>query len=131
MAFDIRHVNSLGPSKFRTGAKNDKEQTCYFNYNKKDIAFNRFLAVRKETSANKIFLSILSLIDKSNRFEHNYYKIGDELRKFDNDRTQLKPRIRELIQTDNNQTRTDDSDRKKKQYNRQQQISKKPRFLSR
>ena len=31
----MRQVNNLGPSKFRTGAENDKEQICYFNYNKK------------------------------------------------------------------------------------------------
>ena len=88
----LRHVNNLGPSKLRTGAKNHKEQTCYFNYNKKDRAFNRFLAVRKETSTNKIIFSIVSLIDKSNRFEDNYYKIGDELRELDNYRIQLKPK---------------------------------------
>ena len=131
MTIDIRHVNNLGSSKFRTSAQNDKEQTCYFNYNKKDRAFNRFLAVRKETSANKIIFSIVSLIDKSNRFEDNYYKIGDELREFDNDRIQRKPRNQELRQKDNKQTRTDDSDRRKKQYDRQQRISKKLRFLSR
>ena len=43
----MRHVNNLGPSKFRTGAENKKKQICYFNYNKKDRTFNRFLAVRK------------------------------------------------------------------------------------
>ena len=68
-------------SKFRTGVKNDKEQTCYFNYSKKDGAFNRILAIRKETPANKIFFSIVNLIDKSNNFEDICYKISDELRK--------------------------------------------------
>ena len=91
LTIDIRHVNNLGPSKFRTGVKNDKEQTCYFNYNKKDRAFNRLLAVRKETSANEIVFSIVSLMDKSNRFEYIYYKLGDELREFDDDRVQPKP----------------------------------------
>ena len=79
LAIDIRHVNNLGSSKLRTGVKNDKEQTCYFNYNKKDKAFNRILAVRKETSANNFFF-IVSLIDKSNSFEDIYYKLSDELR---------------------------------------------------
>ena len=54
LAIVIRHVNNLEPSKFRTGAENDREQTCYFNYNKNGRAFNRFLAVRKETPANEI-----------------------------------------------------------------------------
>ena len=31
---DMRHVNNLELSKFRIGAKNDKDQSCYFNYNK-------------------------------------------------------------------------------------------------
>ena len=31
----MRHVNSLRLSKFRTGAENDKEKICYYNYNKK------------------------------------------------------------------------------------------------
>ena len=33
----MRHVNELGPAKFRTGTENDKEQICYYNYNKKDL----------------------------------------------------------------------------------------------
>ena len=119
MTINIRHVNNLGLIKLRTGAKNHKGQTCYFNYNKKDRAFNRFLAVRKETSSNKIIFFIFSLIDKSNRFEDNYYKIGDELRELDNDRIQLNTRIRELSQTNDKLTRTDDSNRRKKQYDKQ------------
>ena len=47
---DIRDVNNLVPSKFRTGAENDKEQTCYFNYNKKDRDFNRLLFIRKNNN---------------------------------------------------------------------------------
>ena len=42
-------------------------------------AFNRFLAVTKETSTGEIIFSIVSLIGKSNKFEDIYYKIGDEL----------------------------------------------------
>ena len=90
---DIRHINNLGPSKFRTGARNDKEQVCYFNCNKKGRAFNRFLAVRKQTSTGEIIFVVVSLIDRSNKFEDSYYKIGDELREFDNDGLQPKQRI--------------------------------------
>ena len=46
LTIDIRDVNNLGQSKFRTVAENDKEQTCY---NKKDRVFNRFLAIRRKT----------------------------------------------------------------------------------
>ena len=42
--------------------------------------------------------SNVNLIDKSNKFEDNYYKIGDKLREFDNDRVEFKHRIRELDQ---------------------------------
>ena len=42
---DMRDVNNFGVSKFRTGVENDKEQVCYFNYNKKYRVSNRFLAV--------------------------------------------------------------------------------------
>ena len=48
MTIDVRDVNILGLSKFRNDAENDNEQTCYFNYNKKDKVFNRFLAIRKK-----------------------------------------------------------------------------------
>ena len=91
----MRHVNNSGPSKFRTNAENDKEQICYFNYNKKDKIFNRFLVVRKQTSTGEIIFSIVNLIDKSSKFKDSYYKIGDELREFDNDRVQFKHRIQE------------------------------------
>ena len=85
MTIDIRHVNNLGPTEFRTGAKNDKEQVCYFNCNEKHRAVNRFFAVREKTSADEIIFSIVSLIDKSNKFEDSHYKISDKLREFNND----------------------------------------------
>ena len=101
----MRHVNNLGLSKFRTGAKNGKEQICYFNYNKKDRTFHQFLAVRKQTSAGKIIFSVVNLTDKSNKLEDSYYKIGDELREFDYDRVQFKQRIREFDQGHANRQR--------------------------
>ena len=42
LTINIKRINNVGTSKFRTGVKNDKERVCYFNYNKKDRAFNRF-----------------------------------------------------------------------------------------
>ena len=74
LTIDIRHVNNLGPSKFRTGAKNNKDQICYFNYNTKYRVFNGYLAVRKQTCAGEIIFSIVNLIDKLNKFQHSYYK---------------------------------------------------------
>ena len=54
------------------------------------------MGVRKQTLAGEIIVSIVILIDKSNKFEDSYYKIGDELREFDNDRVQCKHRIWEI-----------------------------------
>ena len=42
---DIRDINSLGASKCRPGAKNNKEQSYYLNYNKKDMVFITFLSI--------------------------------------------------------------------------------------
>ena len=53
-------VNHLEPSKCRTGAENNHQQICYFNRNKKDKSFNRFL-------------------------ENVYHKIDNELKEFNND----------------------------------------------
>ena len=39
MTIDTRDVSNLGPSKFRTGAKNGYQQICCFNHNKKDKTF--------------------------------------------------------------------------------------------
>ena len=40
--------------KFKTSAENDKKQIFYYNYNKKDRMFTRFLAIRKQTSTGEI-----------------------------------------------------------------------------
>ena len=94
LTIDARDVNKLGPSKFRTGAENDKEQVCYFNYNKKDRIFNRFLAVRKRTPDREIACSIVSLINRSNNSEDIYYKLVDELSEFKDGKLQPKQGVR-------------------------------------
>lgn len=45
---DTQNINYLRPPKLRTDAKNGKEQVCYFNLNKKDKIYNKFLAVKKK-----------------------------------------------------------------------------------
>ena len=74
LKIDTRHVNYLEPSKFITGAENDKEQVRYVNHNKKGKAFNKFLAVRKQTLIGERIFSIPSLIDKSNKLKDSFYK---------------------------------------------------------
>ena len=86
MTIDVRDVNSLRPSKLRTDAKNDKEQTYYFNYNKKGRVFSNFLAIRIRRLDSEIVFSTVNLINKSNEFKDIYYNIGDEVREFSNDR---------------------------------------------
>ena len=81
---DTRDVNNLGPSKFRIGAENGAEQICYYNRNKKDKVYNKFLAVRKEKSANEIIVSIEKLLDNPNKTETIFLKIDDELKEFEN-----------------------------------------------
>ena len=102
LTIDMTHVNSLGPSKFSTSAKNDKKQIFYCNYSKKDRMFSRFLAIRKQTPAGEIIFSIVNLIDKSNKTKDIYYNISDKLSEIDNDRVQFKHRIREFNQSNVN-----------------------------
>ena len=114
----MRNENNLEPGKFRTETEIDKEQVCYYNYNKKDRAFNRFLAVRKQTSTDAIMFSIVNLIVKSNNHEDNYFKVGDELRKFNNVSIQPEQRIQRVskIQPDR-----ETNDRRQQQQQQQQQ----------
>ena len=122
MAIDIRDVNNLGPSKFRTRAKNDKEQTCYFNYNKKESVINRFLAIRKKHHDNEILLSIVNLINKSNKFKDIYYNISDELENLTMTEFSLNKEFENLInQTIGDQHSTEVEKKKRKQWTNQQE----------
>ena len=85
LTIEIRDVNDLGPSRFRTQANHNQEQIYYYNRNKKDKTFNCFSALRKQTSAtDKIIVSIENIIDKTNRKEDIYFEINDELSDFNN-----------------------------------------------
>ena len=80
MTTDTRDVNELGPAKRRTQADSRTEQICYCNRNKKDTCFISFLAVRKETlSPFEINVSIVKVIDNTNRKNVIYSEISDEL----------------------------------------------------
>ena len=93
MTIDTRNVKDLGPARFRTGADNNNEQACYYNQDKKDKAFNCFLALRKQTSTtNKIAFSIVNLIDRSNKKKDIHFKINREVREFSNGIFQYEPR---------------------------------------
>ena len=130
LTIDTRDINNLGLAKIRTGAENGKEQICYYNCNRKDKLFNRFLAVRKETSADEIIFSIVNLIGKTNNLENVYYKIDDELKEFGNDRVQLKQSIRGSS-PENTEPTTTEQQQTGDGKTQQRRVSKKPRFLSR
>ena len=145
LTIDMRHVNDLGAAKFRTGAKNNKGQVCYYNYNKKDGAFNRFLTVRSQTSTDAIVFSIVDFIDKSKRYKDICFKISDELREFNNVSLQPEPTIRRASEDDaTRRTNTKHYHQQQRQKQQQQQqhqqqqqqnnnrgrVSKKPQFLS-
>ena len=116
----MRHVKDLGPSKFRTGAKNNKEQVCYYNFNKKDRAFHNFLAVRKQTWTDAIIFFIVNLIDKSSKYKDTYFKIGDELREFNDVAIQLKPGIQEPSEGNiDRRTTTNKQQQQQQQYDTQ------------
>ena len=69
LTIDIRYINNLGRAKFRTGAKNEKERVCYYNCNKKNRVFNRFLVAKKQTSLDGIIFHAVDLINKSNKYK--------------------------------------------------------------
>ena len=129
----MRHVNNLGPSKFRTGAENSKEEICYYNCNKTGGAFNSFLAVRNQTSTKEIISSIANLIDISNKFKNSYYKVDDVLTEFDNGRVQPEYRIRKFYQSNTKIPRTPETGggNNNATQRKQRRIIKKPRFLIR
>ena len=76
-----------------------KKQVCYYNCNKKDRDFNRFLAVRKQTSTDATIFSIVNLIDKSNNHEDTYFIVSDELREFKNASIQPEQRIHRVSES--------------------------------
>lgn len=53
----------------------------------------------------EIIFSTVNLIDKLSKLEDSYYKLGYELREFDNDRIQFKRTIREFDQGDTDRLR--------------------------
>ena len=53
----------------------------------------------------EIIFSTVNLIDKLSKLEDSYYKLGYELREFDNDRIQFKRRIQEFDQGDTDRLR--------------------------
>ena len=130
MPIGNRDVNNLGPAECRTQADNNKEQICYYNRNKRNTSFNSFLAVRKQTSStSEIIFSIVNLIDQTNRNNNIYFDLNDKLSDFENNNIQYNRPVQRVSEGDTiRETSTDRTDRQ--QCRNDQQVSKKPRFLS-
>ena len=121
LTIDFRDFNSLGLSKFKTDAESGTEQICYYNRNRKDKSFNRFLALRKETTKGSIIFEIKNIVEETKTGSLNYYDINSELEAFNNgraddNRTTLKRPISEPSPAD---------------FSGGKFIRKKPIFLSR
>ena len=115
---DFRDVNNLGQPKFRTGSKNDKEQTCFLT-RKTGSLIGKFLAIRKKTPESEIVFSIVNLTNKSNKSEDKYYNIGEY----------PEQRIQKLDKTDDRRPTQDKG--RENQRSSNGRISNIPRFLSR
>ena len=132
LTIDTRHVNHLGPVKFRTQADNDKEHICYHNWNKRDRSFNSFVSVRKQASpTSEIIFSIVNHIDKTNRNDNICFEINDRLIDFKNDNIQYKRPNQRVSESDTDrETWTERKQQQQYTTRNDRQICKKPRFPS-
>ena len=79
-------------------ADSGTEQICYYNRNRKDMSFNSFLGVRKETASPcEINFSIVKVIDNANRCNNIYSEISDGL--IDFKMTAFNEQFNELVKT--------------------------------
>ena len=126
---DTRDVNEVGPGKFRIQADSGTEKICYYNRNKKDTSPNSFLAIRKKTSSPiEINLSIVKVIDNTNRHNSISYETSDELIDFKNDNVQ--PTNQQTSESQSvRETATARPDRRRRGYIGNGQVSKKPIFF--
>ena len=63
LAIDCHNFNSIGSSKYRNSAESDKQLICYYNRNKKDKLFNKFLSVRKQSTVDRIIFEMENIIE--------------------------------------------------------------------
>ena len=65
LAMDCCNFNSIWSSKFRTNAEDGQRQICYYNRNKKDKLFNRFLVLRKQGTRENMIFEIKNIIEET------------------------------------------------------------------
>ena len=89
---------------------------------KKWSVINRFLAIRKKHHDSEIVISIVNLINKSNKFKVIYYNIGDELENLTMTEFRRNKEFKNLIkQTIGDQHSTEVEKKKWKQWTNQQE----------
>ena len=78
LAIDCTGFNPNGPGRFRTGAKNPKTQTCFFNKADEDQMFSVFVSkrIKEEESSDKILFQIEGLKSQTN---NKTYSASSEL----------------------------------------------------
>ena len=96
------------------------EKFCYYNRNKRDKSFNRFLAIRKQNTGKNIIFEVKNITEETKTGDFDYYELNNELDKFkdgtSNDNRQ------DFKRTISKPSSTDDT--------RSAVIRKKPKFLS-
>lgn len=65
----------------------DKQQSCYYDWNKKDELFNQFLSVRKQSTGYNIIFEIEHIIynwkiEETNNGDISNYNVTNELKEF-------------------------------------------------
>ena len=87
--------------------------------------------MRKQTSTTgEIILSIVKLIDKTNRNDHIYFEINNELSDFNNDKVQYKRPVQQISENDTVGKTSIDGKQRQHTAGNDRQVSKKPQFLS-
>ena len=77
MTIDCR---KSGPAKYRTEAKSNFEQFCYYGQSKKNGLFNKFLAKKVDQNKNSLVFQIDSVINVTKNGETKIYKALQELK---------------------------------------------------
>ena len=87
--------------------------------------------MRKQTSTTgEIILSIVKLIDKTNRNDHIYFEINNELSDFSNDKVQYKRPVQQVSENDTVGKTSIDGKQRQHTAGDDRQVSKKSQFLS-
>ena len=88
------------------------------------------MTVTKQTLTEVILFSIVNLIDKSNKYKDIYFKIGDELREFNDVTIQSESRIREPSEGDADRRTSTNKQQQQQQNDKRRRVTKKSRFIS-